>query len=518
MAPPDRSGQPPCHRTMQFPFRAVAWFFLLNSQSEDHQYTKTAPGLRLTTRVNARGNPPSGLRPSYPRHVYSDLVDAGTRRDIERLLVGVAKADIGRLLGSPDGAEMFALRRDDPHAAGSGFVKIALGVDAQAIGDTALGVAAHVDEQFAVGKRAVGTHLIAVDVIFAAGIDVEIFLVRREGETIDGRHVVDDLRHLAVLPAVNPHDSHFAAGIVFALPEGAERVGEIDAAVALDHDIVGSAEAFALEFIRQHGACAIVFNPHNRTPRKGRDHDAALAVNRQTVGAQHGKFFKLRIAFVHAVILESTPAPGFRPRITDLARENRRIAFGRELPDHVAWNISKQQITLAALLHPNRAFGEAEAALDEFDFGVCRHQSVERRIEPHDVTGLSRRQRARQQAHNCSDLHSGHIVLPVSMPAPHTVRHDWEQTFQAGQRLTLWICKLQYLCVRRGIPRSPHEPDRVLHASWRHAGSAAPDIAPHHARKRADVGRSSGLQPLNLTPTRSASTNRNRPMPLVGGA
>src|SRR5712671_2189669 len=23
MAPPDRSGQPPCHRTMQFPFRAV---------------------------------------------------------------------------------------------------------------------------------------------------------------------------------------------------------------------------------------------------------------------------------------------------------------------------------------------------------------------------------------------------------------------------------------------------------------------------------------------------------------
>src|SRR5437762_13599464 len=30
--------------------------------------------------------------------------------------------------------------------------------------------------------------------------------------------------------------------------------------------------------------------------------------------------------------------------------------------------------------------------------------------------------------------------------------------------------------------RSPHEPDRVLHARWRHAGPAVPDIAPQERR------------------------------------
>ena len=38
--------------------------------------------------------------------------------------------------------------------------------------------------------------------------------------------------------------------------------------------------------------------------------------------------------------------------------------------------------------------------------------------------------------------------------------------------------------------RSPHEPDRVLLARWRHAGSAVPDIAP------LKWGRSSGLRLL----------------------
>jgi hypothetical protein len=39
-----------------------------------------------------------------------------------------------------------------------------------------------------------------------------------------------------------------------------------------------------------------------------------------------------------------------------------------------------------------QAFGEAEAALDEFDFGIGRNQRIERRIEPHDdlvVCGLA---------------------------------------------------------------------------------------------------------------------------------
>src|SRR5258705_3001551 len=42
--------------------------------------------------------------------------------------------------------------------------------------------------------------------------------------------------------------------------------------------------------------------------------------------------------------------------------------------------------------------------------------------------------------------------------------------------------------------RSPHEPDRVLHAKWRHAGLAVPDIAPPK------WGAHPGYQPLPYRP------------------
>src|SRR2546430_11859229 len=121
---------------------------------------------------------------SYARRHYPDLVDAGARGDIERLFIGVAESDIGGLFRRPDGAEMFAFRRDDPYPAGAGLVEIALGVDPQAVGDSALGFFAHVDEQLAIGEHSVGADLVAIDVIVAAAVDVEIFLVRRKGEAL----------------------------------------------------------------------------------------------------------------------------------------------------------------------------------------------------------------------------------------------------------------------------------------------------------------------------------------------
>ena len=58
-----------------------------------------------TTRRRVKANPPYG---SYPRRVHPDPVDAGARRDVERLLVGVAEAHIGGLFRRPDGAEVLA--------------------------------------------------------------------------------------------------------------------------------------------------------------------------------------------------------------------------------------------------------------------------------------------------------------------------------------------------------------------------------------------------------------------------
>src|SRR5262249_60661059 len=87
-----------------------------------------------------------------PLRVHPDPVDAAAGRDVERLPVGIAEAHIGRYFGRPDGAEVFAFRRDYPHAARAGLVEIALGVDPQAVGDAGLGQPAHVDEQLAVGN------------------------------------------------------------------------------------------------------------------------------------------------------------------------------------------------------------------------------------------------------------------------------------------------------------------------------------------------------------------------------
>src|SRR5882672_7812754 len=140
------------------------------------------------------GQSKPAMQLSYPRRVHPDAVDAAARRDVERLLVGVAEADIGRYFRRPDRTEVFAFRRDDPYAARTGFVEIALSIDPQPVRDAGLALPAHVDEQLAVGECAVRLYLIAIDVVVAAAVDVEIFLVGREGEAVGKGHVFLDER------------------------------------------------------------------------------------------------------------------------------------------------------------------------------------------------------------------------------------------------------------------------------------------------------------------------------------
>src|SRR5437899_9571036 len=112
-----------------------------------------------------------GYGPSYPRRVHPDAVDAAARRNVERLLVGVAEAHIGGYFRGPDRAKVLAFRRDDPYAPRTGFVEIALDIDPQPVRDAGLAQPAHVDEQLAVGERAVWEDLVAIDVIVAAAVD-----------------------------------------------------------------------------------------------------------------------------------------------------------------------------------------------------------------------------------------------------------------------------------------------------------------------------------------------------------
>ena len=123
-------------------------------------------------------------------------------------------------------------------------------------------------------------HLVAVDVVVAAAVDVEIFLVGREGEAVDHRHVLGDQRELAVLPHVDGVEIELLAGVLVALAVRAVGVGEIDGAVALDDDVVGAAEALALVAVGEHGALAVLLDAHQRAAREGGEDQPALAIER----------------------------------------------------------------------------------------------------------------------------------------------------------------------------------------------------------------------------------------------
>src|SRR6266850_3192366 len=114
---------------------------------------------------------------SDARRVHPDPVNSRPRGDVERLFVRVAESNIGGSLRCADGADMLSFRRDYPHAAGTSLVEIAHGIDSHAVGDPGSGCLAHVNETLAVGERAVGAHFVAVDIVVAAAVDVEVFLV-----------------------------------------------------------------------------------------------------------------------------------------------------------------------------------------------------------------------------------------------------------------------------------------------------------------------------------------------------
>src|SRR5215470_4016077 len=90
---------------------------------------------------------------SYSWRVYPDPIDAGAGRNVKRLLVGIAEADVRGYFRRPYGTEVFAIGRDNPHAARSRFEEVSFGVNPQPVGDAWSGLLAHVDEQLSVGKE-----------------------------------------------------------------------------------------------------------------------------------------------------------------------------------------------------------------------------------------------------------------------------------------------------------------------------------------------------------------------------
>src|SRR5438105_280815 len=97
---------------------------LMTGGEEYREPSRSVVESKVHTSLSSRCCRLVGKCQSNARRVHSDLVDAGARGDVERLFVGVAETDIGRLFRYADGAEVLAFRRDDPHAAGRGLVEI----------------------------------------------------------------------------------------------------------------------------------------------------------------------------------------------------------------------------------------------------------------------------------------------------------------------------------------------------------------------------------------------------------
>src|SRR6266545_3306156 len=178
------------------------------------RYAAKGPVGRRASMAGLLTAPNSGLWNSLNLHPH--LVDARARRDVKCFAVRIAEFDVGAEFGQMDRAEVLARRRDDPDSARARLPKVALYVDAQAIGDPPGRVAVNVDQHPAVLERAVRIDVIGPDEPVTAAVGIEDLLVRREGDAVGIWNIVDNTGHLAILDHVDAVEIQLLSGIVFA--------------------------------------------------------------------------------------------------------------------------------------------------------------------------------------------------------------------------------------------------------------------------------------------------------------
>src|SRR6185437_4264924 len=173
---------------------------------------------------------------THPCRLHPDASDHGAAGGIERLAI-IAPGEIGQAFRRQDGAEMLALRRNDPDAAGAAVPDIALRIDLHAVGKARAGIRTHVDEGLAVRHRAVRLHVIAVDLLGADIIDIERLLVGRERNAIRRLELAVEQRELAVLEAIDAGVRHAFGRVLVLGHRVLADVGEIDRAVGFDDEV-----------------------------------------------------------------------------------------------------------------------------------------------------------------------------------------------------------------------------------------------------------------------------------------
>src|SRR5512141_1019363 len=103
---------------------------------------------------------------SDSRNIQWHAIERVLRRDVERLAVGTAPGEVVRVFWRLDRAQMFAVGGDHPDAAGAADVEVAALVDLDAVDGILAGRFGHVEEDFAVGRVALGVDVVTHDDLF----------------------------------------------------------------------------------------------------------------------------------------------------------------------------------------------------------------------------------------------------------------------------------------------------------------------------------------------------------------
>src|SRR5215207_5352581 len=174
--------------------------------------------MRVSLRVSAR---------THAGDAQPHSVDACQGGDVERAAVRVAPGQVVRILGQLDQPELLAPGRQDPDAAGTADVEVAVAVDLDAVDGVLARRVGHVVEDLAaadgvaVGVDLVAHHDLALDVPVA---DVEVALVGREREPVRAAELVGDERHGAVACFEDAAERQLLGGVVEGVGQPERRV------------------------------------------------------------------------------------------------------------------------------------------------------------------------------------------------------------------------------------------------------------------------------------------------------
>src|SRR5208337_3604139 len=142
---------------------------------------------------------PSGYLRAHSRNLQIDAVHAAARRDKKRLPILAAPVQVRDDLRREYCGDVFASRRENPHAPGSRAVQIPRLIDFDPVGTSFARIRCGIEEDLSLGQRAIRFHPVAHPGLLRLGIaDVEELLVWRKDDAIGPRQILD--QELQIFP------------------------------------------------------------------------------------------------------------------------------------------------------------------------------------------------------------------------------------------------------------------------------------------------------------------------------